>query len=127
MPGEDLLLTVQRRMIGILTHNHLRQQTRSRPALLDGARWLARRLHRADTSVLGSCLFDHFHARRNVFQFLAEILANAPQCLVTTLAVLVALAQIVFNTLALEMLGEALAPTRDGVGVAAGRWRRGWF
>ena len=109
MPLEHLLLPVQRLMIGPLGHDHLRQQTRSRRALLDRLRRLGGRPHRAVAGVLQTDVLDHLHRGRNVFVALAGLFPDQPQILAAAIAVLFRFRQIVHDALALEMPRQRLA------------------
>ncbi len=74
----DLLLPVQREMIGALGYDHLSQQTRPCGALLNRLRRLGCCAHCAGASVLLAHVLDHCQLRGNVFVALARFLADQP-------------------------------------------------
>jgi hypothetical protein len=63
MPLEHLLLPVQRLVVSPLRHDHLRQQTRSRRALLDRLRRLGGSPYRTVADVLQTNVLNHLHHR----------------------------------------------------------------
>ena len=121
MPRPDLLLPVQRQMIGALGHDHLGQQARSRRALLDRLRRLGRRPHCAGASILLAHILDHRQLRRHVFVALAGFLADQPQILPAVGAVFLRLGQIVHNSFPLQVPRQRLPSTRPSpLGRSAG-------
>jgi len=103
-------------MVSKFRHDHLRQQTRSRRALLNRLGRLGRRGDGAAAGVLDANVFDHQHLRRNVFVALADFLADLPQVFVAGLAVLFAFGQIVHDAFALQMPGNRTATARVALG-----------
>jgi hypothetical protein len=97
--------------------NHLGQQSRSRRALLNRLRRLARRLHRAVTGVFSADIFDHDQLRRNVFIALAGLFAELAQVLIAGIAMLLGFVQIMHDAFPLQMGGQRTAATtlRPGV------------
>ncbi len=80
-PLVDLRLPVQRQVIGILRHQHMRQQPRSGQATIDRA---ARRrlLHDAVAAAAAQLrphLADHLEVRRHVLEHLGDVFAELPQ------------------------------------------------
>src|SRR5258705_13819943 len=112
-------------MIGHLAHDHMRQQTGARGALLDWLCRLARDFHRACASVLLAGVFDHLHLRRDIFVALADFFADAPQILVAVGAMLVLLGQVMHDALPLQVRRQGPTPARLAlVTLTAGRRRR---
>src|ERR1700730_1677745 len=112
-------------MIGHFAHNHMRQQTGARGALLDWLCRLASDLHRACASVLLVGVFDHLHLRRDIFVALADFFADAPQILVAVGAMLVLLGQVMHDALPLQVARQGPAPARLAfVTLTASRRRR---
>lgn len=79
--AKDLLLPVQRQMIGVFGHHDMSQQAGSRDALVDHLGWY-RRLDQCFALATGPLathmLFDGEHARR-VIQLFADVFADALQ------------------------------------------------
>jgi hypothetical protein len=112
-------------MIGVLRHNHLRQQARARVALLDRLGWLGRRFHRAGASVLLANILDHDHLSRDKFVALARFFPDRPQILRARRAVFFTLGQIVDDAFALQMRRHrTAAPRLTGFRAAGRRCRR---
>ena len=103
VPLKDLLLPVQGQMIGGLSHDHLRQQTRAGGALFNRLRRLGGRPHGAGAGVFPAHILDDGQLRRNIFVALAGLFADEPQILVAIDAVLFRFPQVMHDALALEM------------------------
>ena len=110
MPLEYLFLPVQRLMVGPFRHDHLRQQTGSRRALLDRLRRLGGGPHRAFAGVLQANILDHLHRRGDVFVAFAGLFRNQPQVLAAAVAVLFRFRQVVNEAFALQMPRQGLTP-----------------
>ena len=110
MPLEHLLLPVQRLMVGPFRHDHLRQQARSRRALLDRLRRLGGGPHRAVAGVLQANVLNHLHRRGNVFVAFAGLFRDQPQVLAAAGAVLFRFRQIVNDSFPLQMPRQRLPP-----------------
>src|SRR5262249_30988525 len=100
---KDLFLPVQRQMVEPLAHDHLCQQTGSGRALFDRLGWLGRRLHRAGTRVFFAHILDHRQLCWNEFVALTRLFPNGSQILLTDLAVLFRIRQIMHDALSLEV------------------------
>ena len=103
MALENLLLPVQRQMIGVLGYDHLRQQAGASGALFNGLRWLGGGLHRAGASVFLADIFDYGQLRGNEFIALAGLFSDRAQILLTSSAMLLRIRQIVHDPLAFEV------------------------
>jgi len=101
-------LSVYRKMIGHFAHNHLRQQTGSRGALLNRLRRLGGGPHGAVASILLAYILDHFQLRRNVFVALAGFFADRPQILLAGGAMLFFFRQIMHDQLTVAFGAAAL-------------------
>ena len=108
---EDPLLPVQRLMVGVLAHDHLRQHARSRRALLDRLRGLFRRFYSAIASVLPPHILDDLDRGWDVLVALARLFGDQPQILAAAIAMLLGFAQIVHDPFPDYILGQRLAPT----------------
>ena len=86
MPLQDPLQPVQRKVIAVLAHDHVAEQSRRREALLDRLQRLVRRhdlrtVRRSVALALRAAVrqadvFDHLHLRRNVVELLVRLLAD---------------------------------------------------
>ena len=116
VPLPNLFLPVQGLVIGPLGHNHLRQQTRSRCALLDGLRRLGGGLHRAFAGVLEANVLNHLHRGGNVFIAFAGLFGDQPQVLAAAGTVLIRLGQVVNDSLPCQMPRQGLAAAPFPIG-----------
>ena len=98
---------------------HLRQQARSRRALLNRLRGLARGLHRAGAGILFRDIFDHNQRSRDVLIALAGFFAELPQVLFADRAMLLSFLKIVNDTLAFQMARQGAASARVRFGAAS--------
>src|SRR5690349_10591218 len=116
MTFKNLLLSVQRQMIGEFTHDHLRQQARTRRAFFDWLRRLSRRPHRTGASVLLAHILDHSQLRGNVFVALTRLFTDQAEILPADVAVLFLFGQVVENALPLQLTWQRLAAAALFVG-----------
>lgn len=84
-------------MIGPFRHDHLRQQTGARSALLNGLHRLPRRSDRAITGIFAAHILNHLHRSGNVFVALAGLFFDQPQVPAAAIAVLFRFCQIVYD------------------------------
>jgi len=108
MPLEDLILPVQRHMVGRLGYDHLGQQTGASGALFNRLRRLGGSLHCALAGILLADILDDYHLRWDVFIALARLFADGPQVLRAHRTVLFLILQIVHDPFPLEMRGQRL-------------------
>src|SRR5258708_24692060 len=109
-------------MVGVLGHDHLRQQACAGSALLNRLRWLGRRLHRARAGVGEASILDDFHLRRNILVALADFLADSSQVLIAVRAMLVAFWQIVLDALTSQVPRQRFSSARLLLPRCIGRW-----
>src|SRR3954451_15981451 len=118
VPCKDLLLPVQRQMVGPFAHDHLRQQAGAGDALFNRLWRLARSPYRARARILQTSFFDYCERSGNIFVTFARFLANMTQILRTPGAMLFLVSKIAHDALALEMPCRAWRPPGFFPGVA---------
>jgi len=111
---EDLCLSMQRHVIGVLRRDHLRQQARARRALLYRLRRLARCLHRAVAGVFFADVLDYDQLRRNVFVALAGLFAELAMSFAPCHAMLLRFVRIMHDAFALQVRGQRSTATLCG-------------
>src|SRR6266480_4592876 len=109
MSCKDLLLPVQRQMVGPFAHNHLRQQAGPGDALFDRLWRLARGPHRARAGVLQAGFFDHCERGGHVFVVFTSFLANVAEIPFAPGAVLFLVREVTHDALTLQIPWKRLA------------------
>src|SRR5215472_459939 len=123
-------------MIGAFGDDHLGQHARPRCALFDWLRRFRRCLYGAVTSVFLADILDYGQFGGSVFIAFTGLFTDGPQVLLTAMAVLLLIRQIVNDAFPAEVLGQGLptaasllavcpSPSRFDVIIIVRRMR--WF
>jgi hypothetical protein len=116
--ADDFCRPVQRKIIGVLRHDLLRQQTRYCRALSNRLCGIAHRLHRAGAGVPFALILDYDQLRRDVLKGLAGLFAKLAQVLRIDGAMLFRLVPLMNDSFALLMPGQRSTATRVRLNVS---------